>query len=190
MSEPVFLGLSTAHWELINSFAHWFSAIASFVAAGVALYLANRASKPTARALVGHRIVVGPGSREPYPEYVLFKIVNTGDRPIRVSQIGWRWGLLRKRVAVQTYDEGLSSRLPIDLTHGQEAQWMVPLNLGGQHWIDYFAGDVLSEHPMLSLFTLRAEFYLSVGHTVRAKLESSLYDRFRVALKKAGRQGS
>src|SRR5687768_8447092 len=113
MAEPSFLGISKAHWDLINGFANWFAAVGSIAAAWVALYIANRGSKPSAQVSVGHRIIVGPGSREPYPEYATFRVVNTGDRPIRITQLGWRTGLFRKRYAVQMHDQTISSKMPI-----------------------------------------------------------------------------
>ena len=61
MAEPSLFGIGKQTWDLINSFANWFAAFGSFAAAGVALYLANKSSKPTARVSVGHRIVIGQG---------------------------------------------------------------------------------------------------------------------------------
>jgi hypothetical protein len=112
--EPSLFGIGKTRWEFLNSFANWFAAAGSFAAAIVALYLANRAGKPTARVSVSHRILVGPGSQKPYPEFAVFTIVNTGDRPIRVSQIGWEMGLVRKSFAIQIYEATLSSPLPVD----------------------------------------------------------------------------
>ena len=174
MSEPSLFGIDKGQWELINSFANWFAALGTFAAAGIALYLANRAGRPTAQVSVGHRIIVGPGSTKPYPEYAVFRIVNTGDRPITVSQIGWKHGLIRRRFAVQTFEPGSSSPLPVELSHGQVASWMVPLSSHGEPWMDYFAKTFLSPHYRIALWTLRGQFYSSVGHVFTAKPEESL----------------
>ena len=122
MSEPSLFGFGKAQWDLVNGFANWFAAIGSFAAAAVALFIANRSAKPTATLSVGHRILIGPGSTKPYPEFAVFRIVNTGDRPIRIIQIGWRTGLFRKRFAVQMYEPMQSSTLPVDLTHADRRQ--------------------------------------------------------------------
>jgi hypothetical protein len=174
MPDPTLFGIGKAQWDLINGFANWFAAAGSFAAAFVALYIANRATKPSARASVGHRIVFYPGTPKPYPEYVVFRIVNTGDRPIQVSQIGWRTGFFRKRHAVQLYDSGQSSPLPVSLTHGQEASWFVPMAAREEPWLEYFAKGLLSKHPKVAVRTLRAQFFTSTGHLFEARPEDGL----------------
>ena len=54
------------------------------------------------------------GIGRPYPEFVVFKLVNRGERPLRITQIGWKIGLFRKRYALQLYDQSMS-KLPVDL---------------------------------------------------------------------------
>ena len=113
MSEPSFLGIDKSTWDLYNGFANWASAVGSVAAAAVALYIANRAAKPTAQLSVGHRITIGSGSVKPYPEYAVFRIVNTGDRPIRITQIGWSIRWPRRRAAVQMFQENLAAACPL-----------------------------------------------------------------------------
>ena len=184
MAEPSLFGISKPVWDMINAFANWFAAAGSFAAAGVALYLANRASKPTAQASVGHRIIIGPGSSEPYPEFAVFRIVNTGDRPITITQLGWKVGLLRKRFAVQMCDQIQSSKLPIQITHGQEAAWYVPLAAREETWTEYFAKGMLVPNYRTALWTLRAQFFSSVGYVFEAKPEEGLMRRLRTACEK------
>lgn len=188
MTEPTLFGISKSRWDMVNGFAGWFAALGSFTAAAVALYLANRAARPSARVTVGHRIIVGGGHTKPYPEYCVFKIVNTGDRPIRVVQIGWKTGLVRKRYAIQLYDDIQSSPLPIELTHGQEASYYVPLSSLGRTWLEDFAKDMLLPHYRTGLWTLRARFYTSVDHVFEARPEENLMTRLRQACKKVSRE--
>jgi hypothetical protein len=58
MPEPSLFGIGKTQWDLINSFAGWFAAAGSVVAAVVALYLAKRSVRPSARVYVGHRILI------------------------------------------------------------------------------------------------------------------------------------
>jgi hypothetical protein len=190
MTDPSLFGIGKAQWELFNSFANWFAALGSIAAAATALYIATRSARPRARVSVGHRILVGPGSKKPYPEFVEFRIVNTGDRPIRVSQIGWRTGLLPKRFAIQTYEPTQSSPLPVELSHGQAASWMVPLSGQEEPWIDYFAKGMLFPHHQVSLWTLRAQFVSSVGYIFEAKPEKSLMKPLREACERLRRRES
>lgn len=143
MAEPTFLGIEKATWDLFNGFANWLSALGSFAAAVVALYIANRSSRPSARLSAGHRISFGSGQKAPYPQYAVFRIVNTGDRPIRIVQIGWHIWWPQRRAAVQMYEESMSSRLPVDISHGQEASWYVPLDAREEPWLKYFAKGLL-----------------------------------------------
>jgi hypothetical protein len=181
MADPSLFGIGKAQWDLINGFANWFAAIGSFAAAAVALYIANRAAKPSARVNVGHRIIIGGGVTKPYPEYVVFKIVNTGDRPIQISQIGWKTGLTRKRHAIQLYEPTQSSPLPVALSHGQEASWMVPLSAREEPWLDYFAKGFLSGRQRVALWTLRAQFFTSTGHIFETRPEDGLIKQLRAA---------
>jgi len=180
MSEPSFFGIDKAQWEFINSFGNWLSAIGTLAAVWVSLYLANRISTPKAKVTVGHRITVQLGLPGPYPEFVLFSIVNTGERIFHINQIGWRVRLWRKRFAVQLYDEKSSSPLPIELSHGQEAHWLVPLNADkDEPWLRYFAKGMLLPNTRTSCATLRAQFFTSVGHVFVAKPEAVLIDKLR-----------
>lgn len=189
MPEPSFLGIGKAQWDLINSFANWFAAFGSFAAAGVALYIANRGATPSARVMVGTYQVITPGTKGPFPSYVMFRITNSGDRPIRVTQIGWKVGIWRKRYAVQTYDQTQSSPLPVELSHGQEALWLVPFSGADEPWPEYFARKLLLPGWRISLWSLRAQFHTSVGHTFVAKLDHSLVKDLREACEKVKHEG-
>lgn len=190
MPEPTLLGIDKSTWDLLNGFANWFSAAGSFAAAAIALFIANRAAKPTAKLTVGHRISIGLGTSQPYPEYAVFRVVNTGDRPIRITQIGWNIRWPRRRTAVQMFQENLSSPLPVDLSHGQEASWFVPLNSRGEPWTEYFAKGMLMPHYRLSLWSLRAQAFSSVGFEFSTKPEENLLSRLREACKRVGANAS
>jgi hypothetical protein len=190
MSEPSFLGLSKTQWDLINSFANWASAIGSFTAAWVALHLANRIARPTAKVNVGHRIIIGNGDGPPYPEFVNFRIVNSGDRTFRVTQIGWRIGVFRKRYAIQMYEPSMSTRLPVELGHAQEASWLIPMSFSGRNWVEHFAKEFIVEdkagflvraHAYVALKSLRAVFTTSLGNEFLAKPEGNLLERLNAA---------
>lgn len=188
MSEPSLFGISKSEWELINSFANWLSAIGTLAAVAVSLYLASRLSIPTAKLTVGHRIIIEPGMKGQPPEYVLFQIVNTGDRPIRVTGIGWKVGLWKKRQAVQMSEALISSPLPVDLAHGQEAKWFIPLSAREEPWLRYFAKGMLMPNYRVSCFSLRAQAFISTGRIFNVKPESNLLSKLRAACKELARK--
>ncbi|WP_159732771.1 hypothetical protein [Methylosinus sp. Ce-a6] len=190
MSEPSFLGLSKTQWDFINSFANWAAAIGSFAAAAVALHLANRIARPTAKVTVGHRIVMGTGQEPPYPEFISFRIVNSGDRNFRVTHIGWRTGIFRKRHALQMYEPSMSSPLPTELSHAQEANWLVPMSYSDRKWVEHFAQNFIMQEKgglitiaqaHVALESLRAVFTTSLGSEFVTKPEDNLLQRLRAA---------
>lgn len=155
----------------------------------IALYLARRASAPKAQVSVGHRIIVTPGRDGPCPEYLVFQVANRGERPLRITQLGWKVGLWRKKLAVQMYEESLSSKLPVDLTHGEEAKWFVPLAAREEPWLTYFAKDMLMPHYRTSCFTLRGQFFSSLGDVFQAKPEGPLLVKLRKACESLANNG-
>lgn len=190
MADPTFLGLEKSTWDIVNGLANWFAAFGSVAAAAVALYIANRSARPSAELTVGHRISIGPGSKEPYPQYAVFRIVNTGDRPIRIVQIGWSIRWPKRRAAVQMYEQSMSSRLPVDLSHGQEASWYVPLDAREEPWLEYFAKGMLMPNHRISLRSLRAQAFSSVGFVFSCKPEEGLRRRLRDACVKMAKSAS
>jgi hypothetical protein len=180
MNEIIFLGLTKTQWDLINSFSNWLSAIGTVAAVVVSLWLATKASRLQCNAQVGHRIVIGQGSHGPYPEILVFRIVNTGERPFQVNSVGWRVGIFRwRREGMQFYDQAQSSPMPVELQHGQEATWVVPLLSEGKGWFKTFPIKMLSPHPRFFCATLRAMFVTSIGKTFIVKPEPGLLSKLR-----------
>jgi hypothetical protein len=180
------LRLLLEYWKPL---ADWGTAVGTLTAVVVSLYISRRATAQRARVRAGHRIIIGTGSSKPYPEVIVFGIVNLGERPLRITHIGWKAGLFRKRFALQRHDEPQSSPLPIELSHGQEAQWVVPLSLREEPWMTYFARDMLMPHWRTSCFTLRARFFSSVGTVFSARPEPSLMTKLLEACDGLAKQG-
>jgi hypothetical protein len=187
--EPTFLGIGKAEWELYNSFSNWLSAVGTIAAVAISLHLARRAGKAKGAASVGHRLVITPGVPGEPQEVVAFRIVNTGDRAFRVTNIGWVVGLRTKRHAIQLFDPLQSSPMPVELAHGQEGHWIVPLRWGDDPWIQSFPKKMLLPWPWLACRTLRAQFYTSVGDVFTAKPDSDLLDRLESAANAAANAG-
>lgn len=179
LSDPSLFGIPKPQWEIIAALATALSATASFAAVWVALHLAKRVSIPKVKFTVGHRVMVTQGEKGPYPEYVLFNVVNTGERIIRISQIGWRVGLLKKRFAIQTFDPRYSSKLPVELTHGQEANYFVPLADQEEPWLAHFAKRMMMPNRRTSCATLRATLITSVGNQFIVKPQRNLVSKLR-----------
>lgn len=179
--EPTLFGISKAEWELYNSFSNWLSAIGTLAAVIVSLHLARRTGRPRATVSVGHRLVITPGEKGKPPEVVVFRIVNTGDRTIRITNIGWCVGIRKKRNALQMYDQSQSSPLPVELAHGQEASWVVPLDAREEGWLRSFANKMMKPNLWVSCATIKAQFHTSVGEVFTTRPERSLIEMLRKA---------
>src|SRR5688572_17908988 len=86
--------------EFAGQLATWLSAIGTIAAVVVALYLARARDRITLRLHAYTILLFSPGNDE-VPEFVSIEVTNVGRRTATVSQIGWRFGVLRKRHAVQ-----------------------------------------------------------------------------------------
>jgi hypothetical protein len=177
--EPTLFGIGKSEWELYNSFSNWLSAIGTIAAVAVSLHLARKSGRPRISLSAGHRLVLTPGSKDKPKEVLVFRVVNTGDRNVRVTNIGWRIGLRNTRQAIQMFDQMQSSAMPVELAHGQEASWVIPLDFGDDPWMKSFARKMLHPNPKWSCFTLRAEAHTSLGDVYRSKPEASLLRRIR-----------
>lgn len=85
------------------------------------------------------------------------------------------------------YDSAQSSPLPIELTHGQEGSWFVPLSAREEPWLEYFAKGMLLPHYRTALWTLRAQIFSSVGYVFESQPEESLLKRLKEACEKVAK---
>lgn len=178
MENLTFLGLTKQHWDFINGFANWISAIGTVAAVIVSLYLATGATKPKARLSIGVRLIITPRQNGEHEEIVAAKLVNMGDRPIHITSLGWQVGFWKKSYAMQIVNATpFSQGVPVSLEYGKEAQWHIPTNVQ-EGWFRYFANGFLKNH---ALSTLKLVAYTSTGHRFTAKPEENLLS----ALKKA-----
>ena len=125
------------NWQLINSFAWWFSAIGTIGAVIVALALASRTHKINLKISAGHRVIFG-GNASPdhLPEVLAISVTNTGVRVATVTHVGWRAGFFKKRYALQMTETShdllsigiTNSNMPATLEDGASASWYVRLS--------------------------------------------------------------
>jgi hypothetical protein len=110
-------------WAFVNSFAEWFSALATIGAVVGALYLARRDDLKL-RVSAGLRIIVVGPPGAPRPEVVHVTVVNVGRRPAQVETLNWRIGRFRRSWFFWMRPvEFNSSALPIRLEEGQRATY-------------------------------------------------------------------
>jgi hypothetical protein len=150
----------------------------------VSLYLASTRAKLKLSITAGHRVLAGLGTGH-FPDYLMIKIVNVGFRPARVTGVGWRVGMLKKKYAVQVVDKGeYSSPLPVDLSDGQEATYLIPFE-GSADWLNQFSNDFVGQPVSLRSRTLKLQVFTSIRRTFERKVEKNLREKIiEVASKK------
>ncbi len=170
--------MDRATWEFINSFSPWLSAFGTIAAVVVALYLARVDKRVRLEVSAGMRLIVTPGVSGPHPEYLAIRIVNIGHREAQVTNIGWKAGLLKKKLAVQTtMKDGLSSDIPVRLKDGQEANYYIPLN-ENTNWLRDFVKDFLpNKFIRLRSRFIKVTVHTSIGKSFEAQIEKGLRDR-------------
>ncbi|RUR56359.1 hypothetical protein [Vreelandella populi] len=157
-----------------GSVADWVSGIGSLAAVVTALYLARASNKIRLRVHVGHRIVLAAGQQAEPPQFLQIGAVNIGSRFARITNVGYRVGVRRKQFAIQSIEaNSMSSGMPADLSDGQEARWMIPLDLS-DNWIERFARDFLLPNWKIRLWSARVQVHTSVGRVFEASFEPSI----------------
>ena len=140
-------------------------------AIGASLYLTLRDRFVRLEITAGHRPIVAEGVKGPHPEYLLIEVVNIGHREAQVTNLGWKVGLFRHRYAVQIAPaDGLSSKLPIRLKDGDEANYLFPLN----EWLQNFPRDWLKRFPKMSSRFLKVYVSTSIGKSFTERIEPGL----------------
>ncbi|MBZ2208457.1 hypothetical protein [Massilia soli] len=184
MVEATLWGMSKSEWDLYAVFGTLLSAVASLLAVVVALYLANRSSGHTALVTIHPIIQLNGPKYQTQERFIQITVVNTGERPIRIEQIGWRVGIARKAHAIQTFDQSSSAKLPTELSHGQSARWSIPTDhSSGASWESDIAAKLLHDSGVLGVWSFRAFVYTSVGRTFFARPGSVIKARLTQALR-------
>jgi hypothetical protein len=164
--------IDEAMLRLLEVAGSWVSGIGALLAVGVSLHLARQQTAVKLAVTAGHRVIVTPGEPE-MPNYVSVHVVNLGQQPVTITNVGWRMGIFRKRYAVQLlHGIRLSHVPPVVLTTGQQAGFLVPLE--GTDWLENMASELNGAFPRLSAWMMRVQISTSVGKIVTRRLESDL----------------
>ena len=161
-------------WMLVGT---WVAGLATLLAVMTAFYLATNVEKVRLRIFVGIRAVIrGDGS--PGEDHVCFDVTNVGERPVIITAVGWVVGKRKKRKYCIQPLSGSWKQCPAELTHAQNAKFMVSLS-DMPNWVSDFSAGFINDPSGQSLKTLKAQIFTSVGQTFEVKPESGLIDRLR-----------
>ncbi|MBZ9784167.1 hypothetical protein K9857_21760 [Pseudomonas sp. REP124] len=177
-----FLGLNKDQWEIINGFANWLAAFGTIAAVCLSLKLARDANRVKAKCSAGTRIIVSTGRQRLHEEVLQLKVVNMGDRPFTVTQLGWTVGLRKKTHFAQLFSTEDSDPLPLQLHHGGQGHWYIPAELD-EGWYARFGTLLLREgEPWLR--TLRLVVTTSTELTFTCKPDAKLLGKLAEAITK------
>ncbi len=166
--------ISIEEWKFINTFAPWFSAIGTFLAVCVSLYISHSTRKIALTISSGIFIFNENGVDE---EYLAINVTNTGYRTVFLNSlmcITFQLGLFKKTnigIGHKYIDPNKSSAFPCKLGENETAQLFVKINNGGLNWIHNFKEEHLKNH---SLSTLRIIVCPNVGKPFKVKVDQSI----------------
>lgn len=140
-------------WKFINTFAPWFSAIATFLAVLTSLYYS--ASSRKIKLDISTSIFEFPENGTVI-EYIFIQITNSGYRDVIIKNFSWEFGLLKKvkmMTGFKYIDKSKSIKLPCLLKSGEMAQITIPIiKDSGQNYLEEFYNDFLKESNFIYKF--------------------------------------
>lgn len=159
--------------------ATWLSSIASFAAVVVALYLARRQDKPTAKGSLGIVFITPDIERN----LLCYQVTNLGTHPLRVSSAFLEVHPLARRfikwpsAIANNWQHYMNSRLPADLQRGES--FLYATEAEGAPF-----AELLSEFPAPAWVVSRiiragvttpwGSIYLKIDKNVRARFEEEI----------------
>lgn len=162
----------------------WVASIGTVAAVIVSLWLARRDG--TIRLQISVSPVLHVGSvTGAMTEYVEIKVLNVGLRKAQVNGIGWHSGLLRRgpcprKRYLQLPGKPPSSTLPVELSDGQTAVFLLPKHLDrGVSWYSDFLPGVAD--TWLRRRTLRILAWTSAGKVFSARPSPAFMDEVKTA---------
>ena len=163
-------------WRFINTFAPWFSALGTFAAVVLSLYLARRAARPKLGVSSAIVRTVTPGqTMAGSPEFFQIRVVNRGFREVVISGIMWKQSGWRKQVyVVFPPADAYSTKLPAKLQHGEQAHFFFPTETFPRLGSALLKTLNDSTPSSLKLRMLRVGVYASTGEEFLSRLDENI----------------
>lgn len=166
--------LSVEDWKFINTFAPWFSAVGTFLAVCVSLYISHSTRKISLSISSGIFLFNENGVDE---EYLGINVTNIGYRTVFLNNavcISFQIGLFKKTnigIGFKYIDASKSSTFPCKLGENETANLFIKINHDDVNWIKNFREEHLSGH---SLSSLRIVVYPNVGKPFKVKPDKTI----------------
>lgn len=168
--------ISIEEWKFINTFAPWLSAIGTFLAVCVSLYISYSTRKIALTISSGIFIFSENGSNE---EYLAINVTNTGYRTVFLNSlmcISFQVGLFKKTnigIGHKYIDINKSSGFPCKLGENETANMLLKINNNNINWLQNFKKEYLQKY---SPSTLRVVIYPNVGKPFKVKPDKTIME--------------
>ena len=164
--------------RLLEVAGTWVSGIGTLLAVVMALYLARAERAVRLKVSAGVRLVVTPGE-ERTPEVISIEVVNVGARPAVITNVLWRWGILRRQYAVQVTGSAMDSlKIHQRLEPGHRGSFYIELDQDDQeNWARCFVKNMPNRFRALWLRRLQIGVATAVGITQWCVVESTLREK-------------
>lgn len=161
-------------WSVIGT---WVASIGTVSAVITSLWLASRADKVKLKVFAGHRLLL-PKLEKGNNDYCYINVVNTGSKPVKITNIGWQAGRSKtKQHMVQIFGLSNSDNVPKMLTEGEEATFLVPFHLRGneEDWLNSMS-KALTEKTN-NIKSLKVCVSTSIGQQFIVPVEDTLKEK-------------
>lgn len=166
-------------WRFVlEQLTDWLTAIGTFGAVILTLYLARRDARVSLELAAGHRLLMPPPLGEQPEEQLMLSVVNVGRRPATIEHVGWRFGRFRwfgAQFAVQrlNFNNPIGQRVPVTLQDGERWSYLEPFDA----WAEHVTKDTLK--PLTQRKARRIYFHVvtSTGVQYFEPIERSLQER-------------
>jgi hypothetical protein len=168
-------------WRFINTFAPWLSALGTLAAVITSLYLARRHDRIALKITLGVReVAVRGGGPEHGTVLVWLNIKNIGRRSATITSLHWQpvpWS--KKGLIWLAQQNAYSSRFPVTLGDGEEANYAVPLEEFRTNFKDHARNLFSGICGAVRVRLLKISVYTSTGAIFKRKPEKPLREFFR-----------
>ena len=162
-------------WQFINTFAPWLSALGTISAVIVSLYLATQDRRVRLKVHASVQVLIEPGRSR---EFIGVSAVNIGRRETTITGIGWKIGPIRKKSFIQLGFSPESAQLPVRLSDGQSAMFLIPLENTDNHWVEGMR-EQLGKLLWLKIYFMEAQVVTSVGKSFTVRIDRNIRNLLR-----------
>jgi hypothetical protein len=170
--------------QILDVIGTWLSGVGTLLAVVVALYLARSEKAVRLKITAGVRLIITPGEDQS-SEVAEISVANTGARTVFITNVLWRWGVVRRRYAVQVIGSAMDSlKLHQRLDVAHRGSFYIELDPDDrENWARRFAMKLPRRLRGLWLRRLEVGIATAVGTTIWASVENTLRDKLLEAAK-------